>query len=92
MEKSIELGIDTDSILGNDPQAIATIDVEASLENYENALLKALSAEFPDADIELVRDNDRSMVAGFEDEEAVRETIAEIDSRIYQAGDFWVTN
>lgn len=90
MEKSIELGIDTDSFLGYDPQVIETVDIEESLENYAKTLIKALKAEFPGVDIALIRDSDRSQVVGFEDEEEVRETIANIDNEIYQAGEFWV--
>lgn len=93
----ITIGEDEESFLGNDPAAIAQVDIEASKENFEKALRKEIRRRYPDLVVNFAwggnsdyawlmdRANDR------EEYKYLQDDLEEIGDRIYNQQDFWVT-
>jgi FMN phosphatase YigB (HAD superfamily) len=91
MTKRIEItiGQELDSFLGNDPDAIATINIEASKESYEQAISKLAEREL-NVEIAIAWDgnNDTSEYEGDKDE--LQSDIEDLVDRVYNSQDFWV--
>jgi hypothetical protein len=89
---------DDEGFLGNDPDAIAKINVNKSVNNYEAELRAALAEAFPGATItlEYAPYSGKSVIVssdpqrGYEiDEGEISDEVSEIVGRIYDRGTFW---
>jgi hypothetical protein len=96
---SITVRNNDDAFLGSDPEAIAKIDVEKSVANYQVELKAALVAAFPGADITLEHFNysGRSIIIDIDYEDVhefstieISEDVTAIVERIYNRGTFWI--
>lgn len=89
---------DDEGFLGNDPQAIAKINVEKSISNYETQLRRELQAAFPGATITLEYGgySGKSVYVSIDlenvqeiNEDEISDEVDEIVGRIYDRGTFW---
>jgi hypothetical protein len=73
------------------------IDIAKTLAEYENELYNALKLEYPEIEFVLYYGHyggPSIMIDNCNDwneEEAIRETVDEIVTTVYERGDFWVT-
>lgn len=85
--------INDDALIGSTPPAdLEGIDIAASKDAYDTALLDSIRASYPDATVELA-DNFRVYVDDDPASEAAQDIAADVSNeaeRIFNSGSFWI--
>ena len=87
----ITIGEDLDGFLGSDSAAIEQIDIDASQANYETAVTKAINEIYPDMVVTFAWGGSTNTNEFEGDPYDLQSNLADIEERIYNGHEFWVT-